>query len=253
MSEDSGRAGPEARTETSLFEPLLRIKGVLFVSMVLAICVMALDLSFWFRAILLALVVLGAVWAAAGIGNGEDEKVPLREVASREMAAVSGERLADLLTDPMIVFDHTATVRFANVAALEAFQSLQNGTALYLRFRAPEMLALIQGVIADGEPRNIEYFERVPIDRWYKAMVKALRDGKESRNSSCLFSATRAKHGVSTVCVPTLSPMQAMSCAPRLPRCAASSKRCKARRATMPPPVTAFSTSCRNRPSACRV
>ncbi len=76
MSEDSGRAGPEARTETSLFEPLLRIKGVLFVSMVLAICVMALDLPFWFRAILLALVVLGAVWAAAGIGNGEDEKVP---------------------------------------------------------------------------------------------------------------------------------------------------------------------------------
>ncbi|APY13534.1 PAS domain-containing protein [Brucella sp. 10RB9214] len=178
MSEDSGRAGPEARTETSLFEPLLRIKGVLFVSMVLAICVMALDLPFWFRAILLALVVLGAVWAAAGIGNGEDEKVPLREVVSREMAAVSGERLADLLTDPMIVFDHTATVRFANAAALEAFQSLQNGTALYLRFRAPEMLALIQGVIADGEPRNIEYFERVPIDRWYKAMVKALRDAE---------------------------------------------------------------------------
>jgi two-component system phosphate regulon sensor histidine kinase PhoR len=31
-------------------------------------------------------------------------------------------------------------------------------------------------VIADGEPRSIDYFERVPIDRWYKAMVKALRD-----------------------------------------------------------------------------
>jgi two-component system phosphate regulon sensor histidine kinase PhoR len=38
------------------------------------------------------------------------------------------------------------------------------------------MHALIQGVIADGEPRSIDYFERVPIDRWYKAMVKALRD-----------------------------------------------------------------------------
>jgi two-component system phosphate regulon sensor histidine kinase PhoR len=78
----------------------------------------------------------------------------------------------------MIVFDHGGTVLFANAAALEAFQSLEGGTALYLRFRAPEMHALIQGVIADGEPRSIEYFERVPIDRWYKAMVKALPDAE---------------------------------------------------------------------------
>ncbi len=178
MNRDSGHARAESVTETSLFEPLLRVRGVIAVAVVLAVCVMALDLPFWFRAILLSLVVLGAVWAGAGVGIDDNEYIPQREVAASEMAAVSGERLADLLTDPMIVFDHTATVRFANAAAFEAFKSLHNDTALYLRFRAPEMHALIQGVIADGKPRNIEYFERVPIDRWYKAMVKALRDAE---------------------------------------------------------------------------
>src|SRR5690606_999156 len=112
--------------------------------------------------------------------GSEPDEIPVKSIAPNEMAGVSGERLAELLTDPMIVFDHSGTVLFINSAALEAFQSLETGTALYLRFRAPEMHALIQGVIADGEARSIEYFERVPIDRWFKAMVKAL-PGKDGR------------------------------------------------------------------------
>ncbi|MBJ6132311.1 PAS domain-containing protein [Ochrobactrum sp. Q0168] len=184
MSEDNRRAdnaetAPEARVpEASIFAPLGRVKGVLIVSIVLAVCVMALELPFWFRAALLALVVLGAVWVANEVGSGEPDAVAVGDADHGEMAGGSGERLADLLTDPMIVFDHGGTVLFANASALEAFQSLESGTALFLRFRAPEMHALIQGVIADGEPRSIEYFERVPIDRWYKAMVKALPDAK---------------------------------------------------------------------------
>ncbi|GAA5539995.1 MULTISPECIES: ATP-binding protein [Brucella/Ochrobactrum group] len=175
-TEDAKTAQTAQVQESSIFAPLGRVKGVLIVSMVLAVCVMALELPFWFRAALLALVVLGAVWVANEVGSGEPEAAPVKDEDHSEMAGVSGERLADLLTDPMIVFDHGGTVLFANAAALEAFQSLESGTALYLRFRAPEMHALIQGVIADGEPRSIEYFERVPIDRWYKAMVKALPD-----------------------------------------------------------------------------
>ncbi|MGB5841885.1 MAG: ATP-binding protein, partial [Brucella anthropi] len=120
------------------------------------------------------------VWLASEVASSEPDDEPVKTAAPNEMAGVSGERLADLLTDPMVVFDHSGTVLFNNSAALEAFQSLETGTALYLRFRAPEMHALIQGVIADGEARSIEYFERVPIDRWFKAMVKAL-PGKDGR------------------------------------------------------------------------
>ncbi|MFB8344134.1 ATP-binding protein [Brucella cytisi] len=180
MSEAGNHTDPEPPAEKSIFEPLLRVKGVLIASMVLAVCVLALDLPFWFRAGLLAVVVLGAVWLSSEVASSEPDEEPVKTVVPNEMAGVSGERLADLLTDPMVVFDHSGTVLFTNSAALEAFQSLENGTALYLRFRAPEMHALIQGVIADGEARSIDYFERVPIDRWFKAMVKAL-PGKDGR------------------------------------------------------------------------
>ncbi|MBB5702362.1 two-component system phosphate regulon sensor histidine kinase PhoR [Ochrobactrum daejeonense] len=179
MSDTGNRTNNDQQPEASIFEPLLRVKGVVIASMVLAICVLALDLPFWFSAALLAVVVLGAVWLASEVAGSEPVEAPVKDIVPNDMAGVSGERLADLLTDPMVVFDHTGTVLFANVAALEAFQSLEAGTALYLRFRAPEMHALIQGVVADGEPRSIDYFERVPIDRWFRAMVKALpgRDG----------------------------------------------------------------------------
>jgi two-component system phosphate regulon sensor histidine kinase PhoR len=176
MSESSNQPSPGSEPEETLFAPLLRVKGVLIASLVLVVCIMVLELPLWFRILLMVLVVVGAIWVASATRDDPVEEKLQDEHPVNEMAGVSGERLADLLTDPMIVFDQRGTVLFANAAALSAFQSLEKDTGLYLRFRAPEMHALIQGVIADGEPRSIDYFERVPIDRWYKAMVKALRD-----------------------------------------------------------------------------
>jgi len=176
MNESSNQPSPGSEPEETLFAPLLRVKGVLIASLVLVVCIMVLELPLWFRILLMVLVVVGAIWVASATRDDPVEEKLQDEHPVNEMAGVSGERLADLLTDPMIVFDQRGTVLFANAAALSAFQSLEKDTGLYLRFRAPEMHALIQGVIADGEPRSIDYFERVPIDRWYKAMVKALRD-----------------------------------------------------------------------------
>ncbi|MCL7997746.1 ATP-binding protein [Brucella sp. 21LCYQ03] len=180
MSENNNQDAAVSNADESFFAPLLRVKGVLIASLVVIICVMVLDLPLWFRIVLLLLIVVGAIWVASATTDDVVVQKPQSESIVSEMDNVTGERLSDLLTDPMIVFDHRATVLFANVSARDAFQSLEKDTGLYLRFRAPEMHALIQGVITDGEPRSIDYFERVPIDRWYKAMVKALRgaDGK---------------------------------------------------------------------------
>ncbi|ASV87297.1 PAS fold family protein [Ochrobactrum quorumnocens] len=176
MSENSNQPSTGSEPEETLFAPLLRVKGVLIASMVLVVCIMVLELPLWFRIALMVLIIIGAIWVASATREDAIEDKPQGVHITNEMADVSGERLAELLTDPMIVFDQRGTVLFTNAAAVDAFQSLEKDTGLYLRFRAPEMHALIQGVIADGEPRSIDYFERVPIDRWYKAMVKALRD-----------------------------------------------------------------------------
>ena len=44
------------------------------------------------------------------------------------------------------------------------------------------MHALIQDVIRSGHPSAIDYFERAPVERWYKAMVLALDTGPEEPN-----------------------------------------------------------------------
>lgn len=93
------------------------------------------------------------------------------------LSRISGERLAEQLPDPMILFDLGGMVLYANKAARDAFQPLTEDTVLFLRFRAPEMHGLIQGVINDGQSRAIDYFERLPLDRWYTAMVMALDAG----------------------------------------------------------------------------
>lgn len=178
MSDRNGGDVSEPVKDESLFAPLFRVKGVIIASIVLIPCILVLDLPIWFRAALLVMVLIGAVWVSSATGDDEPARKQEQKNQINEMSDVSGARLADLLTDPMIVFDHRGTVLFVNAMAMDAFQSLEPGTALYLRFRAPEMHRLIQSVITDGEPRSIDYFERVPIDRWYKAMVKALRNAE---------------------------------------------------------------------------
>jgi two-component system, OmpR family, phosphate regulon sensor histidine kinase PhoR len=111
----------------------------------------------------------------------------LNENGEGGLSHISGERLAEQLPDPMIIFDAGGMVLYANKAAREAFQPLTEDTALYLRFRAPEMHGLIQSVIADGQTRAIDYFERVPLDRWYKAIAMALDAGPGRQASFVLL------------------------------------------------------------------
>lgn len=87
------------------------------------------------------------------------------------LSRLSGERLADFLPDPLVLFDSEGTILYINHAAREAFPPLARDTSLYLCFRSPEMHALIQGIIADGQARSTDYLERLPLDRWYRASV----------------------------------------------------------------------------------
>nr|WP_245581951.1 ATP-binding protein [Phyllobacterium phragmitis] len=146
----------------------------------MAVLALALVLSSGapFAVLLLLGIVLLLIIAAFAPGQGSEEtQLGHGEGTESGLSRISGVRLAEQLPDPMILFDAGGMVLYANKAAREAFRPLAEDSVLYLRFRAPEMHGLIQGVIADGEPRAIDYFERLPLDRWYKAMAMALDAG----------------------------------------------------------------------------
>lgn len=109
-----------------------------------------------------------------------------RERAAEEVAAagahafdgLSSENLAAAVTDPLIVFDGDGAIVHANQAAFDTFGNLKPGILLLLKFRAPEMQEMIQAVLfGQASSREIDYAERVPIERVFRVTASAIGRG----------------------------------------------------------------------------
>jgi two-component system phosphate regulon sensor histidine kinase PhoR len=82
--------------------------------------------------------------------------------------------LAAGLPDPLILFDGHGSVLVCNQPAVTAFGAVPAGVLVQLRFRAPEMQALIEALLEGRRPEAIEFFERVPIERAFRVYALAL-------------------------------------------------------------------------------
>jgi two-component system phosphate regulon sensor histidine kinase PhoR len=120
-----------------------------------------------------AAVVAAAALAPAGQPDGETRRpLPSGAVAVDDLSAL---RLADAVADPLLVLDRAGVVVHANQAALGAFGTLQD-VDLMLRFRAPEMQALLGGVL-EGRSGAADYLERLPLERLYRVTATPVGAG----------------------------------------------------------------------------
>ncbi|MBZ9813402.1 MULTISPECIES: ATP-binding protein [unclassified Mesorhizobium] len=124
--------------------------------------------------LLLALAAL----AAAAMLPADAERQPADAGAAIEASGLqrlSGEYLAAAVADPLIIFDHSATIVHANAAAFAAFGGLAPGMSLSLKFRAPEMQALLDGILA-GEVASdaVDYTEKLPVERTYRVSASTV-------------------------------------------------------------------------------
>jgi two-component system phosphate regulon sensor histidine kinase PhoR len=91
---------------------------------------------------------------------------------------LSAERLAEAVPDPLILFDQSGRIVHANQPAQSAFGSVLGGVDIQLRFRAPEMQELVRALLSeDARPANVDYAERVPIERHYRVSASAVGAG----------------------------------------------------------------------------
>lgn len=93
------------------------------------------------------------------------------ETARASAVPVTAEALASAVADPLVIFDLRGSVFHVNPACAVAFPGLAAGTSLPLRFRAPEMQETIARTLASGAPQQIDYAERIPIDRFFRVSV----------------------------------------------------------------------------------
>ncbi|TGQ44620.1 MULTISPECIES: ATP-binding protein [unclassified Mesorhizobium] len=88
---------------------------------------------------------------------------------------LSGEYLAAAVADPLIIFDRTATIVHANAAAFAAFGGIAPGMSLPLKFRAPEMQALLDSVLSGNVASDVvDYTEKLPVERAYRVSASSV-------------------------------------------------------------------------------
>jgi two-component system phosphate regulon sensor histidine kinase PhoR len=122
-----------------------------------------------------ALAAVAIVIAAAWIGSGR--RTRLGAVSS--LPERRGPRLADPLVeaviaglpDPVIVLDREGRVLAFNTPAGQMAPALRRGEPASLALRVPEIVEAMRRAVAGNEPQRVEFFERVPLDRWFAACV----------------------------------------------------------------------------------
>jgi two-component system phosphate regulon sensor histidine kinase PhoR len=122
-----------------------------------------------------ALVGFGVISAAALIEASAERGDDLAARSREDAGSLPGDLIIDAvisgLPDPVIVLERDGIVRAFNTKALEIAPALLRGQPLSFALRNPAVLeALRRAATADAGLR-VEFFQRVPADRWSEAVI----------------------------------------------------------------------------------
>ena len=85
------------------------------------------------------------------------------------------ESLIGGFPQPAIVLDRDGRVIAFNEPAASVAPALQRGEPALIALRMPELVNAIRRAGKRREPQRVEFFERVPLDRWFEAFVRPVR------------------------------------------------------------------------------
>jgi len=122
---------------------------------------------------------LAGAWRAlagrAGASSGVGDALPPFNRASPHPQTLLIESLIGGLPGPAIVLDHEGRVIAFNEAATSIAPSLRRGEPALITLRMPELVDAIRRASKRREPQRVEFFERVPLDRWFEAFVTPVK------------------------------------------------------------------------------
>jgi len=100
------------------------------------------------------------------------------------------ESLIGGLPGPAIVLDRDGRVVAFNSAATSVAPVLRRGEPALISLRMPELVDAIRRAGKRREPQRVEFFERVPLDRWFEAFVTPVKlvGGPDSRPDILLLT-----------------------------------------------------------------
>ena len=117
------------------------------------------------------LSLLGRLGADANTGRG----LPVYDRTAAHPQALLIDSLIGGLPGPAIVLDRDGRVIAFNAAASAIAPSLRSGEPALITLRMPELVDAIRRAAASQSPQRVEFFERVPLDRWFEAFVTPVK------------------------------------------------------------------------------
>ena len=81
------------------------------------------------------------------------------------------------IPDPVVALDKEGRVLALNAPAAGMAPALRRGDPASIALRIPELVQAIRSANATGLPQRIEFSERVPVDRWFEAIVTPVGRG----------------------------------------------------------------------------
>jgi two-component system phosphate regulon sensor histidine kinase PhoR len=131
------------------------------------------------------LVVIAALVAPAR--ERLPEKATLaRGIGQPASAAPTASALILAIPDPCLLLTSDGRVLDHNAAASELFDRIEAGWPVSSLLRAPEIAAALLQARRGGKAVRVDYFERVPIDRWFEAHIAPI-DGAERPGAAFLL------------------------------------------------------------------
>jgi two-component system phosphate regulon sensor histidine kinase PhoR len=132
------------------------------------------------------LALLGRLGADANTGRG----LPIYDRTAAHPQALLIESLIGGLPGPAIVLDRDGRVIAFNAAASAIAPSLRRGEPALITLRMPELVEAIRRATASRTPQRVEFFERVPLDRWFEAFVMPVKLATGSDTQSDILLMT---------------------------------------------------------------
>jgi two-component system, OmpR family, phosphate regulon sensor histidine kinase PhoR len=118
---------------------------------------------------------LRGAWLAllrkSGAGANAASVSPADDRAAVPPLVLLIESLIGGLHSPAVVLDRDGRVIAFNAAANAIAPALRRGEPALITLRMPELVDAIRRATASRTPQRVEFFERVPLDRWFEAFV----------------------------------------------------------------------------------
>jgi two-component system phosphate regulon sensor histidine kinase PhoR len=138
--------------------------------------------SLSFAQALIGLIVIAAAALIGEVGARPDTALPTPGRAITPTDDPLLEAVIAGLPDPVVLLDRDGRVITFNSRAATLAPALRRGEPASLALRMPDVVEAIRRAISTGKAQRVEFYERVPVDRWSEALVAPIALAEPANN-----------------------------------------------------------------------